>query len=288
MALIAPVTKGEIENNKTVSKNEPKSNELGYDQFLTLLCAEMQYQDPLEPTSNTEYVAQLATFSQMEATLGMKSTIESSNANSLVGKYVIVKSTSATTGEMTGEAGFVDYVEYDNGKQYFYVNGNRYGMENIYQIADTDYIEAITLANAFKASVDKLPNADKLTLSDRTDVEQLTKVFESLNSFQKSYIDEKTMEKFSAVVNQMNSMVGTENAKDFTASVDKLPSVDEITLDSKEEIERLRKLYDSIPEDIRKDINSDTLKKFEELEAKIKELGGDSSEGSDKDESKTE
>ncbi|WP_082223751.1 flagellar hook capping FlgD N-terminal domain-containing protein [Lachnobacterium bovis] len=26
----------------------------------------MQYQDPLEPTSNTEYVAQLATFSQLE------------------------------------------------------------------------------------------------------------------------------------------------------------------------------------------------------------------------------
>ena len=60
----------------------------------------MQYQDPLEPTSNTEYVAQLATFSQMEATLGMQSTIESSNANALVGKYVIIKTTSST-GETT-------------------------------------------------------------------------------------------------------------------------------------------------------------------------------------------
>lgn len=281
MALIAPIKNGILDNNKTASNDEAKSNELGYDQFLTLLCAEMQYQDPLEPTSNTEYVAQLATFSQMEATLGMKSTIESSSANALVGKYVIVKSTSATTGEMTGEAGFVDYVEYDNGKQYFYVNGNRYGMENLYQIADTDYIEAITLANAFKASLDKLPDAEKLTLSEQTDVEQLCQVYESLNSFQKSYIDEKTMVKFNAVVNKMNALAGAENAKEFTSSVDKLPSADELTLDSKEEIEKLRKLYDSIPEDIRKDINADALKKFEELEAKIKELGKETSEDHD-------
>ena len=40
---------------KEADKNSGSS--LGYDQFLTLLCAEMQYQDPLEPTSNTEYVA---------------------------------------------------------------------------------------------------------------------------------------------------------------------------------------------------------------------------------------
>ena len=66
-------------------KTEPQGSNLGYDQFLTLLCAEMQYQDPLEPTSNTEYVAQLATFSQLEATLSMQSTQKNTMANDLVG-----------------------------------------------------------------------------------------------------------------------------------------------------------------------------------------------------------
>ena len=60
---------------------------------------EMQYQDPLEPTSNTEYIAQLATFSQLESQLSVQSTIEASSANDLVGKYVIMKVTSSTTGE---------------------------------------------------------------------------------------------------------------------------------------------------------------------------------------------
>jgi flagellar basal-body rod modification protein FlgD len=39
---------------------------LGYDAFLRLLVTQMQNQDPLEPMSETEYVAQLATFSNVE------------------------------------------------------------------------------------------------------------------------------------------------------------------------------------------------------------------------------
>jgi len=104
MALIQPVVDGKIPKDTSTTSKSDTSNDLGYDQFLQLLCAEMQYQDPLEPTSNTEYVAQLATFSQMEATLGMQSTIESSNANALVGKYVIIKTTSST-GETTATEG---------------------------------------------------------------------------------------------------------------------------------------------------------------------------------------
>jgi flagellar basal-body rod modification protein FlgD len=39
---------------------------LGYDSFLKLLIAQIQNQDPLEPMSSSDYVAQLATFSQVE------------------------------------------------------------------------------------------------------------------------------------------------------------------------------------------------------------------------------
>ena len=68
MAIVATVDNGKIVSNSSTSESTTSANnDLGYDQFLQLLCAEMQYQDPLEPTSNTEYVAQLATFSQRAA-----------------------------------------------------------------------------------------------------------------------------------------------------------------------------------------------------------------------------
>ncbi len=73
---------------------------------MKLLCAEMQYQDPLEPTSNTEYVAQLATFSQLEAMLSMQDTTTTNMANSLVGKIVDVE--DEDLGKLV--EGVVDYV----------------------------------------------------------------------------------------------------------------------------------------------------------------------------------
>jgi len=47
---------------------EKASEGMGKDQFLSLLVAQLQYQDPLEPAKDTQFVAQLAQFSQLEFT----------------------------------------------------------------------------------------------------------------------------------------------------------------------------------------------------------------------------
>lgn len=204
MAIVTPVVDGKIPE-ATKSDSAEKNNSLGYDQFLQLLCAEMQYQDPLEPTSNTEYVAQLATFSQMEATLNMQNTLLTQSANSLVGQYVIVKSNEDGA---SATAGFVDYVQYENDKQYLYINGNRYSLEDVYQVADPEYMEAVTLAETFKNSVDKLPSKDELTLAYQEDLEMLSAVYNSLNSYQQSYIDADTMNKFKELLAEMEKLKG--------------------------------------------------------------------------------
>lgn len=48
------------------TKEEPKSNELGRDAFLKLMLAQMENQDPTNPTANEDMVAQMAQFSQVE------------------------------------------------------------------------------------------------------------------------------------------------------------------------------------------------------------------------------
>lgn len=230
MALIASVENGKIVDNTSSTTETKSTNDLGYDEFLQLLCAEMQYQDPLEPTSNTEYVAQLATFSQMESMLNMQNTMEANSANSLVGKYVIVKSTSSTTGETTAEAGFVDYVQYENNTPYLSINGKLYSYADVYEVADTDYMEAVALGEAFTSSVNKLPDVSKLTLAYQEDVENLATVYESLTSYQKSYISSDALKKYSELVSAMKQMVA--NAKNDTTTDTDDTTADDTTTDT--------------------------------------------------------
>ena len=45
---------------------------LGRDAFLSLLVAQMQYQNPLQPQADGEFLAQLAQFSSLEQLQGMR------------------------------------------------------------------------------------------------------------------------------------------------------------------------------------------------------------------------
>ena len=51
--------------DETLDYTKPK-DELGRDQFLTLLVAQLQHQDPLNPLDGTDFTAQLAQFSSLE------------------------------------------------------------------------------------------------------------------------------------------------------------------------------------------------------------------------------
>ena len=76
----------------TVSSNKTDSSSgssLDKDAFLKLLVTQMQYQDPLEPTSNTEYMSQLAQFSSVEQLQNLGSIFSSNQALNLTGQYVI-------------------------------------------------------------------------------------------------------------------------------------------------------------------------------------------------------
>ena len=197
MAIIAPVENGKVNYNYTDnSKNgkiNPTGSTLGYDQFLQLLCAEMQYQDPLEPTSNTDYVAQMATFSQLEATLAMSETESNSMASGLVGKQVILKVTSETTGVTSYVDGRVDYVMYENGEVYLSVNNGLYPLSSLDTVADDEYYEGITLAKTFANMVKQLPLMENLTTDWEKAIVQLRELYNGMTSYQQKFVTDDSL-----------------------------------------------------------------------------------------------
>lgn len=66
-----------------------------YQSFLRLLVAQMKNQDPTKPMESTEYVAQLATFSQVEQSVQMNAKLDQmlrassmSQADALIGREI--------------------------------------------------------------------------------------------------------------------------------------------------------------------------------------------------------
>ena len=88
-------------SNTTKNAAEPKTNEMGQDEFLKLMIAELNNQNPLDPQDNGEFIAQLAQFSTVEGLDKLNNTTESMSdgmrssqalqASSLVGQSVIVE-----------------------------------------------------------------------------------------------------------------------------------------------------------------------------------------------------
>lgn len=137
--LIAPVVNGVIEQSNSTSTEKTTDNSLGKDAFLQLLVCQMQNQDPLEPATDTEFVSQLATFSQLEQLQNLTSTNETSQAFSLVGKNVILTTTDSSNNTQY-VSGQVDFVNVTADSVKLSVNGSLYTIDQLYSVIDNDYL----------------------------------------------------------------------------------------------------------------------------------------------------
>lgn len=126
-------TAKKVENNNNLG-----TSSLGKDAFLQLLVAQMRYQDPLNPNTDTQFVAQLATFSQLEQMQNLAQTSSNSQAFGLVGMSVIVK-TDSGQGSIY-KSGVVDYVTMKNGQAKLNIDGAEYSLDQLERVLDPSYV----------------------------------------------------------------------------------------------------------------------------------------------------
>ena len=231
MAIVQEVKDGKIvdpsaSSNQTnsTSRNQKKevNNELGKEQFLKLLVTQMQYQDPLEPTQNSEWVAQMATFSMVESLNDMKSAFQEQSAYDLVGKNVILNTGSDVDANYV--RGKVDFITIQNGKTKLSVADKLYDVSTLDTVADDEYYEGSVQANTVHEMIALLPSEDNLSVSDDGLVRSAREEYDKLTDSQKQFVKEEDLEKLSTLEKRMDSLKATR----FTNLVDKLPSVEEI------------------------------------------------------------
>jgi flagellar basal-body rod modification protein FlgD len=110
MTISAVTSVSSIATPASSSASAAATPTVDYNQFLQLLVAELQNQDPTAPTDPTQYMSQLASFSTVEQQVQTNATLDallSAQASSILGKVVtsadgttsgVVKSVELSTG----------------------------------------------------------------------------------------------------------------------------------------------------------------------------------------------
>jgi flagellar basal-body rod modification protein FlgD len=120
------------------------SQQLGKDSFMALLVTQLQNQDPLQPTANDEFVAQLAQFSSLEQMEGVNENLvalailqqgnallgQLTSASSLIGQQV--QYTSPADGSVA--IGVVDSVKIEDDVAMLRVGGTSVPLSSVTEV----------------------------------------------------------------------------------------------------------------------------------------------------------
>ena len=120
-----------------------------------------------------------------------------------------------------------------------------------------------------------LPAASQLRLEDKADLEAAKEAYKQLTDDQKTYISKENTQKLKDLSVRMAELdqaaTDQEQADAMIALIDKLPSVEALTLDDRGQIQATRNAYDTLLTDSQKVLVTN-LDKLTEAEAQIKAL----------------
>lgn len=107
--------------------------------FLKLLVAQMSSQDPLNPQTNTDFIAQMAQFSALEQTKAMQADIAElrtqqsfSQAGELLGKKVVMLEEDGAT----QTEGVIDAIQLEGSTPKLVLGGRQYALDQVVFVSD--------------------------------------------------------------------------------------------------------------------------------------------------------
>ena len=110
-------------------------------------------------------------------------------------------------------------------------------------------------------TIDALP--DEITVDDKDAVQAARVAYDALTDEQKAKVDPDVLSKLEAAEKEIADI---EKAAEVTEAIDKLPGVDEITLDDKDAVDAAREAYNALTDDQKQKVDPETLKKLTDAE----------------------
>jgi len=115
------------------------SGDLGKEEFLKILIAQLQNQDPLSPVDDKEFIAQLAQFSTLEQMQNMSYDFNVMRGMDLIGRTVYAEVYNDITGQLVPVAGEVDSAIFSNGKLYLTIGDINITLDDIKMVLSDNF-----------------------------------------------------------------------------------------------------------------------------------------------------
>lgn len=173
----------------TTEQTEATSSASDKDMFLQLLVTQMQYQDPLDPQDNSQFLSQMAQFTSLEQMQNINKATEMNLATGMIGKVV-----TGTNEDGDAILGVVEGARMINGNAYIRVGKEDVLLSDVTAITSEvdaseimlDYTKASYASSlvgkvVFATLTDTTTNEDGSTTTNKTEVEgivQNTKIGE--------------------------------------------------------------------------------------------------------------
>lgn len=119
---VSSIYTGAVNNSSTVERKT--GDEMGKDEFLKILVAQLQNQDPLNPMDDKEFIAQMAQFTSLEQMQNVAKATMTQQATAMIGSYVKAEVITDGAEELvygkvisSKDVGGEMYLRLDNGRE---------------------------------------------------------------------------------------------------------------------------------------------------------------------------
>ncbi|HCC07154.1 MAG TPA: flagellar hook capping protein [Clostridiales bacterium] len=142
--------------NAGSTEKTSKGSNLDKDAFLNLLVTQLQYQDPLNPTDDKEFISQMAQFSSLEQMQNLNTNTSKMLGYSLMNKVIQAEVPDENTGETKTITGAVDGIKIENGESYLSVEGSDVKMKDVTLVTDVSNAQILQQMDTINQSIKTL------------------------------------------------------------------------------------------------------------------------------------
>ena len=143
--------------------------------------------------------------------------------------------------------------------------------EDALKAAEQKDADDTAAAQSATDTINNLPDADKVTTSDKEAIEAARAAYEALTDDQKAKVAPETLQKLVDDEAALKEAEDTAAAQAVTDEINALPSSDKVATTDKEAIEKARAAYDALSDDQKAKVPAEAVKALEDAEKALTE-----------------